>query len=167
MPSAKVLEQKQQMVADLAEKLKASVAAVLVDYKGINVADDTLLRRELREAGVEYKVIKNTILGRAAKEAGYPEWESLLEGTTALALSNEDIIAPAKIVAKYAKKDKEVFNIKGGSIDGVNASVDEINQLASIPSKDVLLAQTLGTLLSPITCLAVVIKAIAEQKEAA
>ena len=98
MPSEKVLEQKKQIVADLTEKLQAACTGVVVDYKGTNVTDDTALRKELREAGVQYTVVKNTLLGLAAENAGLGEMKSVLEGTTAIALSNEDYTAAARIL---------------------------------------------------------------------
>ena len=117
MPSEKVLEAKKAVVAEVAEKLKNAVAGVVVDYKGISVSDDTKLRKELREAGVDYFVIKNTLLGRAMDEAGLSEMKTVLEGTTAIAVSNEDYTAAARILCNYAK-DHENFTIKNGFADG-------------------------------------------------
>ena len=107
MPSEKILQAKKETVEQLVEKLKAAQSGVLVDYIGINVADDTKLRRELREAGVEYTVVKNSILRFAAKEAGLEGLTSYLSGSTAIALSNDDPVAPAKILGKFARKDSE------------------------------------------------------------
>ena len=150
MPSEKILEQKKAIVAELAEKLKSSCAGVVVDYKGINVSDDTKLRRELREAGVDYFVVKNTLLSRAAKEANIDGLDSVLEGTTAIAISNDDYIAAAKISCDFADKNK-TFNVKSGFIDGNVVSVDQINELAKLPSKEVLVAKALGGLNAPIS----------------
>lgn len=150
MPSEKILEQKKAIVAELAEKLKAACAGVLVSYKGINVEDDTKLRKELREGGVEYFVVKNTLLSRAAKEAGIEGLDFALEGTTALALSNEDYIAPAKILCKFAE-DHDFFKVKSGFIEGKVATVAEITELAKLPSKEVLIAKALGGLNAPIS----------------
>ena len=150
MPSEKILEQKKAIVADLAEKLKSSCAGVVVDYKGINVSDDTKLRRELREAGVDYFVVKNTLLSRAAKEADIDGLDSVLEGTTAIAISNDDYIAAAKILCDFADKNK-TFNVKSGFIDGNVVSVDQINELAKLPSKEVLVAKAIGGLNAPIS----------------
>ena len=150
MPSEKILEQKKAIVAELAEKLKSSCAGVVVDYKGINVSDDTKLRRELREAGVDYFVVKNTLLSRAAKEANIDGLDSVLEGTTAIAISNDDYIAAAKILCDFADKNK-TFNVKSGFIDGNVVSVDQINELAKLPSKEVLVAKALGGLNAPIS----------------
>lgn len=114
MPNANVLKQKQEQVAALAEKMKNSAAGVLVDYRGITVADDTKLRRELREAGVEYAVIKNNILRRAAEEAGLGELTAHMYGTSAFAYSPEDPIAAAKILNKFAESHKDKFDIRAG-----------------------------------------------------
>lgn len=165
MPSQKVLEKKQQVVAELSEQLKNSVAGVLVSYKGITVADDTKLRRELREAGVNYKVIKNTLIKRAADDAGLEGLDPVLEGTTALATSDSDYVAAAKVLVKYAEASK-TFEVKSGFMDGAVISVDEINRLAKIPSKEILLAQVLGGFLAPISSLAIVLNQIKEKKEA-
>lgn len=159
MPSEKVLQAKQQAVAELTEKLQNAVAGVVVDYKGINVADDTKLRKELREAGVEYFVIKNTLLRFASKNAGFEELESVLEGTTALALSNDDPVAAAKILAKYAEASKDKFNIKAGFVDGKILDVDGVNALAKLPSREVLIAQTLAGFNAPISGFANVLNA--------
>ena len=163
MPNAKVLEEKKALVASLVEKIKNSPAGVLVDYKGINVEDDTKLRRELREAGVEYAVIKNTMIRFAAKELGFDLFDEHLNGTTALAISTEDPIAPARVINDFAKKMKDKFEIKGGYMDGKVMSLPDIQDLANIPALPVLQAQVLGTMLAPITSLAVVLKQIAEK----
>ncbi len=176
MPSEKILEQKKAVVAELSERLKGSVAGVLVNYKGITVADDTKLRKDLREAGVKYTVVKNTLLKRAAEDAGIEGLDPVLEGTTALATSEEDYVAAAKILCEYAEKNKN-FEIKSGYVDGGVLGVDEIKDLAKLPSKEVLVAKALGGLNAPITGfvtvlngnirgLACVLNAIAEQKGA-
>ena len=165
MPSEKVLESKKQIVADLTETLKSSAAGVLVDYKGINV-DDTKLRKELREAGVEYSVVKNTMLRFAAKEAGLEGWDEFLHGTTALAVSKEDPIIAAKILAKYAEAIKgDVFTIKSGFMDGKVVDTDTVNALAKIPAKEVLIATMLSSLNATISKFAVVVDQIAKKKE--
>lgn len=150
MPNAKVLENKQEIVRTLVEKLKNSAAGVLVDYKGIDVADDTKLRADMRKAGVEYIVVKNTLLRFAANEIGFTEWDGLLHGTTALATSADDAVAPAKIIMGYSKKLGEVFNIKGGFVDGKIASPDEIKALAELPSKEQLQAQVASVIAAPL-----------------
>ena len=163
MPSAKVLEQKKQVVAELAEKMKNASSGVLVDYKGINVADDTQLRAEMRKNNVDYKVIKNTLIRFAAKEAGLEGLDDVLEGTTALAMSADDVIAPAKVVAEFAKKNEDIYNIKAGFMDGKVVSVEEIMEIANLPSKEILLGRLVGGLQGPIFGLALVLKAIAEK----
>ncbi len=167
MPSQKILEKKQAMVAALAEELKTAKTVVIVDYKGINVAQDTKLRKDCREAGVTYRVVKNTLLKRAAHEAGVTEWDDILEGTTAIALGQDDVIAPARVVVKFAESVKNMYTVKGGFIDQKPATVAELEELANVPAKEVLLARVLGGLNSPIVGLAMTIKEIANQKESA
>lgn len=150
LPSEKILEKKKKEVAEIAEKLKSACAGVVVEYKGINVADDTKLRRELREANVSYSVIKNTMLLRAAKEANLEGLNTVLEGTTALAVSNDDYVASARILCDFAK-DNKFFKIKSGFLDGEVVDSNKIIELSKLPSKEVLLAQTLGGLNAPIT----------------
>ena len=163
MPNAKVLSEKQAIVAGLTEKLQSAAAGVLVDYSGINVADDTELRRKLRESNVDYSVVKNTLLRFAIDKAGLSELDQLLSGTTSLAVSKDDVVAPAKVIKEFADKLEGCFEIKGGFMEGRVLSLDEINALASIPALPVLQAQVLGTMLAPISSLACVIKAIAEK----
>ena len=163
MPNAKVLSEKQAIVAALVEDLKAANSGVLVDYKGITVAEDTALRHELRENGVEYAVVKNTLLRRALDDVNLGELDEVLNGTTSMAISKEDPIAPMRIVNKYAKQMGDRFNIKAGFMDGKVLPLDDVFALAELPSKDALLGQVLGMMLAPITSLAIVIKAIAEK----
>ena len=151
MPSKIILEQKQAAVEQLADKLKGSVAGVLVDYKGITVEDDTKLRKELREAGVEYFVIKNGILRRACEKVGFDGLKNVLVGTTAIAISSNDAVAPAKIIAKFAGESKDKFNIKAGFVEGKIVEVAEINALAKLPSREELVAQTLRGFNAPIS----------------
>ena len=165
MPNAKVLSEKKAVVDALTERLKGSAAGVLVNYSGIPVADDTALRRKLREAGVEYTVVKNTLLRFAINNVGYEALDEKLSGTTSIATSAEDPVAPARILKEYADKLPK-FELKGGFMDGEIMSVEEVEALASIPAIPVLRAQVLGTMLAPITSLAVVLKAIAEKNGA-
>ena len=165
MPNEKVLADKKAVVEKLSEQIKNATAGVLVDYKGIAVDEDTNLRRECRENGVHYAVVKNTLLRFAFNNTGLGDLDDLLHGTTSLALS-DDPVAPARIMADYAKKLGDKFEIKGGFMDGKSVDLDTINSLASIPPLPVLQAQFLGTMLAPITGLAVVLKQIAEQKGA-
>ncbi len=162
MPNALVLEQKKQQVAALSEKLSAAVTGVVVDYKGISVADDTALRKELREAGIEYFVVKNTLLGRAIEGTQLEDMKSVLEGTTAIALSNEDYTAAARILNKYAEAH-ENFKIKSGFLDGKVVDVATIESLAKLPSKEVLLATVLGAFQAPIAAFARAVQAIVDK----
>lgn len=162
MPNAKVLSAKQAIVAELTEKVQKATAGVIVDYKGITVEQDTKLRKECRESNVDYAVVKNTMLRFAFNNTGLNELDSLLNGTTSLALS-DDVVAPARIMSDYAKKLNEKFVIKGGFMDGKVVDLATIQSLASIPALPVLQAQVLGTMLAPITGLAVVLKQIAEK----
>ncbi|MCI8423848.1 MAG: 50S ribosomal protein L10 [Lawsonibacter sp.] len=166
MPNAKVLSEKKAIVAALEEQLKNAASGVLVDYKGITVAEDTALRHELRENEVQYSVVKNTLVRFALDAAGLKELDGVLSGTTSLATSSGDPIAPMRVVNKYAKQLNDRFSIKGGFMDGRVLSLEEINSLAELPPKDVLQAQALGMMLAPITSLAIVIKAIAEKQGA-
>ncbi len=162
LPNAKVLEEKQKIVADLKEKIGAAVIGVLVDYKGINVADDTALRKELRENGVDYFVAKNTLLSRAVQDTELEGIKSVLEGTTAIALSNDDYAAPARILSKYADKS-ETFKIKAGFLDGKLADLDTINAIAKLPSREVLLATVVGAFQAPIAAFARAVQAIVDK----
>ena len=166
MPNAKVLEAKKQAVAELSEKLGAAITGVVVDYKGINVADDTALRKELREAGVDYFVVKNTILSRAIDGTDLADIQSVLEGTTAIALSNEDYTAAARILNKCAEAH-ESFNIKGGFLDGKAVDVETIKALANLPTKEVLLATVLSAFQAPIAAFARAVQAIVDKGEEA
>lgn len=151
MPSDGILKQKQQLVEELTDKLKGSVAGVLVDYKGINVGNDTKLRKELREAGVEYFVVKNTMLLRAAQNAGFGALESVLTGTTALAISKDDAVSAAKILSKYAESSKGKFSVKAGFVEGNVLDAKGVEALAKLPSRDELVAMTLRGLNAPIS----------------
>ncbi|MCL2547418.1 MAG: 50S ribosomal protein L10 [Oscillospiraceae bacterium] len=177
MPSAKVLTEKQGVVAALKERIDGAQAGVLVDYKGINVADDTALRRKLREAGVEYNVVKNTLLNFAVQGTDLAELSAVLSGTTALATSTTDAVAPAKVLKEYAVKTKDAFSIKAGFVEGKPLDAAGVKQLADMPSREELMAKLLGSVNSPASGLAnvvqanmrglaVVIQAIAEQKSA-
>ena len=166
MPNAKVLSEKQAIVADLTNKLQNAAAGVLVDYKGITVAEDTALRAELRKNNVEYAVVKNTLLRFAVDNCGMNELDSLLNGTTSLAICQDDPVAPARVVNDFAKKIEGRFEIKGGFMDGKVMPLDEVMALANIPPLPVLQAQVLGTMLAPISGLACVLKQIAEKQGA-
>ena len=164
MPNAKVLSEKQAIVAALTERIKNASSGVFVDYKGINVAQDTELRTELRKNDVEYSVIKNTLTRFALDDCGLKEIDPILNGTTSLATSTGDPIAPFRIISDYSKKLNDVFNIKAAFMDGKVLSESEIAEISALPSKDALYSQVFGTLLAPITSLAVVLNQILEQK---
>ena len=166
MPNAKVLSEKQAIVASLTEKLQGAAAGVIVDYKGITVAEDTELRAECRKNEVEYAVVKNTLLRFAFNNTGLNELDDLLNGTTSLALCEEDVVAPARVMSDYAKKLNDKFEIKGGFMDGKVVDMATVNALASIPALPVLQAQVLGTMLAPVSGLACVLKQIAEKNGA-
>ena len=162
MANATIIEQKQQIVNDLAEQMKQAASGVLVDYKGITVENDTKLRADLRKANVKYAVIKNTLCARACDQIGYGELRNVLEGCTALALS-DDQIAPAKVLNDFAK-DHENFVIKAGFVDGRVLSAEEVKELASIPSKEVLIGRILGSLQSSLYGFAYAIQAIIDKQ---
>ncbi len=162
MPSTVVLEKKKAQVDALAQRIKGSVAGVVVDYKGINVEDDTKLRKELREAGVEYTVVKNSILKRAADVAGLSGMDAVLEGTTAIATSAEDYVASARILQKYADAH-DFFNVKSGYLDGEVIEVSKIEALAKLPSREVLLATVCSVFNAPIAAFARAVQAIVDK----
>ena len=162
MPSQSVLEAKKAVVADLTERLKNSVTGVVVCYEGINVEDDTKLRKELREAGVNYTVVKNTLLKRAIAETELNGLDSVLEGTTALATSADDYVAAARILCKFADTHKN-FEVKNGFIDKEVIDVAKITGLAKLPSREILLANVLGAFQAPISAFARAIQAIVDK----
>jgi large subunit ribosomal protein L10 len=158
------IELKKQIVAEIAEKFRASKSTVIVDYRGLNVAEITELRKQLREAGVEFKVYKNTLTRRALAEVGLEGLNDVLTGPNAIAFSNEDVVAPAKILSEFAK-NHEALEIKAGVIEGNIATLEEINALAKLPSREGLLSMLLSVLQAPIRNFALVTKAVAEKKE--
>lgn len=164
MSSEKILNAKKQIVAGLTEEFKSAKTLVLAEYLGLTVAQDTDLRNRLREAGVEYKVVKNTMAVLAAREAGLEDLEELFKGPTAVAYSTDDVIAPAKVLKKF-EKENEIFKVKGGASDGAVVSLDYLNELAAVPDLEVLYGKVVGSLISPIAGLAMLVKAIAEKCE--
>ena len=158
MPSNKVLEAKKQVVEELAGKLQTAVSGVLVKYEGITVADDTALRSALRKAGIEYSVMKNTLTGRACEMVGYGDMKQYLSGMTAIAISQDDAIAPAKIMKEYADKIPS-FEIKAGFVDGGVIDQAGVEALAATPSKEVLIGKMMGSLMSSLYGLAYVLQA--------
>ncbi|WP_445492894.1 50S ribosomal protein L10 [Niallia sp. 03133] len=159
-----VIEQKKQIVEVIAEKFKASKSTIVVDYRGLTVSEVTELRKQLREAGVEFKVFKNTLTRRAAEAADLAGLNDALTGPNAIAFSNEDVVAPAKILNDFAKKN-EALEIKAGVIEGNIASVEDVKALAELPSREGLLSMLLSVLQAPIRNFALATKAVAEQKE--
>ena len=165
MPSEKILEAKKKIVADLVADYKEALSFAFVDARGLTVEQDTALRTEMRKNGVRYKVVKNTTLNLVFKELGIEGLDEMFKGPTAVAYSKEDMMAPAKVCKKFAD-DYEKLSIKGGIIEGKVATVAEVEALAAVPSKDVLLSQIVYALLFPITKLAMLTKATAEKLEA-
>ena len=163
MPSNSILVQKQQVVADLAEQIKNSVAGVVVNYQGITVENDTAMRKALREAGVKYVVMKNTMTGRACDMVGYGDLKQHLNGMTAIAISENDPVAAAKVLKKYAEK-VESFNILAGYVDGAVIDANTVNELADIPNKETLVAKFLGSIQSPLYKFAYAIKAVVDKE---
>lgn len=159
-----VREQKQQLVSEIATKLSESKSTVVVDYRGLSVAEVTELRKQLREANVEFKVYKNTLTRRAADQVELSQLNEVLVGPTAVAFSNEDVIAPAKVINEFAKKH-EALEIKAGVIEGQVASVEDVKALAELPSRDGLLSMLLSVLQAPMRNFALATKAVADQKE--
>ncbi len=164
MPSQAILEQKQQVVAELIETLKSAQAGVLVDHRGLTVEEDTKLRNELRKENVKYFVVKNTLLRRAANEAGLSDLDDILHGPTALAISDSDPVAPAKVLANFAKEN-ETLELKSGFMDGKVMSIDEVKVLAATPSKETLVAKIMGSLNAPVSNLVRLLNTIAEGGE--
>ncbi len=162
MPSAKILAQKQAATEALTEKVKAAAAGVLVNYTGITVEQDTALRNELRKAGVDYHVYKNTMTERACEAAGYGDMKQYLQGMNAFAISENDPIAAAKILKAYADKI-ETFNLVAGFVDGNVINAKQVEELAKTPSKEVLLGRLLGSLQAPLYSLARVLTAVTEK----
>ncbi|MBE7054968.1 MAG: 50S ribosomal protein L10 [Ruminococcaceae bacterium] len=161
MPSQKVLEEKKQVVSAIAEQFKTAVSGVFVDYCGLTVEQDTQLRNKLREAGVEYKVIKNTLTRFAAKEVGFDELDPILNGPTSLAISMTDEVAPAKVIADFAKENDKL-EIKAGFLDGKVLALDEVKKLAATPNRETLIAKMLGSLNAPISNLARTLQALVD-----
>jgi large subunit ribosomal protein L10 len=158
------IEQKKQIVEEIADKLKASKSTIVVDYRGLTVGEVTELRKQLREAGVEFKVYKNSMTRRAADSLDLSGINTALTGPNAIAFSAEDVVAPAKILNDFAKKH-EALEIKAGIIEGTIASVEEVKALAELPSREGLLSMLLSVLQAPIRNLALATKAVADQKE--
>src|SRR5690625_4268485 len=160
------IQAKEQIVQELTEKFKDSQATVLVDYRGLNVAEVTALRKELRDNNVDYKVYKNTMTRRAIADTDLSDLADTLVGPTAIAFGKEDIIAPAKILHEFSKKH-EALEIKGGVIEGEVATLDELKELSTLPDYDGLVSMLLSVLQAPVRNLAYATQAIADQKDEA
>lgn len=157
------IDQRKAYVAEVADKINAASSVVLVDYRGINVAQDTAMRKAMREAGVVYNVIKNSALSRAFENTGYTGYDEYFEGPTAAAFGpKEDPIAPCRILTEYA--DKTPLTVKCGVVEGKKFDANGIKSLASIPEKPVLIGQLLGLLTSPMRSLAVALSEVAKQR---
>ena len=155
------VELKQPIVDEISALLADAQALVAVDYRGLTVEEDTQLRNKFREAGVEYKVVKNTLVARATKEVGFEALEPILNGPTALAISMTDEVAPAKVIADFAKSHEQL-EIKGGFLDGKVLALEEVKQLAATPNRETLLAKLLGSLNAPISNLARTLQALVD-----
>lgn len=159
-----IREEKVQAINEIATKLRESQTTVVADYRGLTVAQVTELRKQLREAGVEFKVLKNTLTRLATKQEGLSDLDQHLLGPNAIAFSANDLIAPAKILVDFAKKNDKL-EVKGGVIEGKVVDADQIKQLASLPSREGLLSMLLSVLQAPMRNVALAVKAVAEQKE--
>ncbi|KQO12122.1 50S ribosomal protein L10 [Paenibacillus sp. Leaf72] len=165
MANAKIIQEKQQAVEVITAKLRDSSSTVVADYRGLNVAQVTELRKQLREAGIEFQVLKNSLVRRATEAAGLSELNEILTGPTAIAFGNEDAVAPAKILNDFAKKN-DALKLKGGVVEGKIVDMDQIKALAELPSRDGLLSMLLSVLQAPVRNFALAVKAVGEQKEA-
>jgi len=161
---SKAIEAKQHVVTEIADKLRESKSTIVVDYRGLTVSEVTELRKNLREAGVEFKVYKNSLTRRAAESAEMAELNEFLTGPNAIAFSNEDVVAPAKVLNDFAK-DHEALEIKAGVIEGKLVTLDEVKAIATLPSREGLLSMLLSVLQAPMRGLAIATKAVADQKE--
>ena len=164
MASEKILKQKVQEVKDLAAKMKDAKLVLLVNYRGINVADDTVLRKSVREVGAEYAVIKNNITRRALKECGIEELDEALVGPTAVIIAQEEYLPGLKAIYKFAKAN-DFYQIKGGVLEGKVSTIEELTTLAQLPSREELIAKLAGCLLANVSKLAATLDAVRVKKE--
>ncbi|MEK8132692.1 50S ribosomal protein L10 [Paenibacillus filicis] len=164
MANAKIIEQKAAQVTEVAEKLKGSSCAIVADYRGLNVAQVTELRKQLREAGVEFQVLKNTLVRRATAGAELTDLDTYLTGPTAIAFSKDDIITPAKILTNFAKKNDKL-EVKAGVVEGKVVDFNQIKALAELPSREGLLSMLLSVLQAPVRNFALAVKAVADKQE--
>ncbi len=159
-----ILDQKKHIVGEISDKLKNSVSTIVVDYRGLDVSEVTELRKQLREAGIDFKVYKNTMVRRAAEEAGLGGLNEFLTGPNAIAFSSEEVVAPAKILNNFAK-EHEALEIKTGVIEGTITSVEDVKAIAELPNREGLLSMLLSVLQAPMRNFALATKAVADQKE--
>ena len=164
MASEKILKQKEQEVKELAAKMKDAKLVLLTEYRGINVADDTALRKTVREAGAEYAVIKNNITRRALKECGIDTLDEALVGPTAVIIAGEEYLPGLKAIYKYAKEN-DFYKMKGGVLEGKVSTVEELSILAQLPSREELIAKLAGCLLANVSKLAATLDAVRVKKE--
>lgn len=160
------IAKKSELVDVYAAKFAEAASVVVADSRGLTVEQDTVLRKQLREAGVEFKVVKNSILRRAAEKAGYAELAEAFVGPSAVAFSNEDAVAPAKILNDFSK-DAEALELKAGVVEGKVSSKEEIIAIASLPSREGLLSMLLSVLQAPVRNVALAVKAVADKQEEA
>jgi large subunit ribosomal protein L10 len=165
LANARIIQEKQQAVEEISTKLRESSCTVVADYRGLNVAQVTELRKQLREAGVEFSVLKNSLVRRATESAELSELNEVLTGPTAIAFSKDDVVAPAKILNEFAKKN-EALKLKGGVLEGQVVGVEQLKALADLPSREGLLSMLLSVLQAPIRNFALAVKAVAEKQEA-
>jgi len=165
LANEKIIREKEEAVAVIASKLTSSTSTVVADYRGLNVSQVTELRKQLREAGVEFQVLKNSLVRRASEGAGLSELNEILTGPTAIAFGGEDVVAPAKILNDFAKKN-DALKLKGGVVEGKVVDVAQIKALAELPSRDGLLSMLLSVLQAPMRNFALAVKAVGEKQEA-
>jgi large subunit ribosomal protein L10 len=165
LANANIIQEKQEAVAVIAAKIASSSSTVVADYRGLNVAQVTELRKQLREAGIEFQVLKNSLVRRATEGTDYVELNNILTGPTAIAFGNEDAVAPAKILNDFAKKN-DALKLKGGIVEGKVVSQEEIKALAELPSREGLLSMLLSVLQAPVRNFALAVKAVGEKQEA-
>lgn len=164
MPNEKVLNEKAQLVTEIAAKMRDSATTVVTDYRGLTVSQVTELRKRLREAGVEFQVLKNSLTRRATAQTELTELDEHLTGPSAIAFSKEDAVAPAKILTEFAKKN-DALKVKGGIVEGKVVGFDQIKALADLPSREGLLSMLLSVLQAPMRNVALAVKAVAEKQE--
>jgi len=165
LPSEKILEEKKRKVQEIRDKLSGAASVILVDYKGISVAADTRLRAELRAAGVDYFVLKNSLLRFALEDAGLEDFLPYLKGSSAVAVSG-DAMAPSKVIQKYSDSLRDIFNVKSGYVDGKFVTAAEVKSIASLPPRDVLVAMVAGSLNGIVASLARALSEVAKKQAA-